>query len=76
MFQSVSWCSPELGRDKEILTLGVTSLQGCMEAVTDGWLVEVVAGTVDVPADVSRTKIVRLVQCATLLPSVNSPRQG
>ena len=48
--------SPELGRDEQVLTLGVACLQGCMEAVADGWFVEVVAGTVDVPAAVRRTR--------------------
>lgn len=46
--------SPELGGDEEVLTLGTSSLQGCMEAVANGRLIEVVTGTVDVPAYIFR----------------------
>ncbi len=59
--------SPQLGRDEEVVTLGVAGLQGCMEAVADGWLVEVVAGTVDVPAKDGQS-VCRPAISTTLLP--------
>ena len=46
--------SPEFGGDEEVCTLGISSLQGCMETVANGRLIEVVTGTVDVPAEMIR----------------------
>lgn len=46
--------SPEFGGDEEVCTLGISSLQGCMETVANGRLIEVVTGTVDVPAEMMR----------------------
>ncbi len=48
---------PQLGGDEEVPTLGITSLKSCIEAIADGWLVEVVAGTVDVPTNTHKLSL-------------------
>ena len=45
--------SPEFGGDEEVCTLGISSLQGRMKTVANGRLIEVVTGTVDVPAEMT-----------------------